>query len=92
MKTKPKALTPYILADRILEQIHDDGIEPYTHYIVLNESLFNILICHEDYIDTLPSVIDCNPTVFEGAIYGLWVVLDDKAVEMTIKPLSILQG
>lgn len=90
MKTKPKTLTGYILADRILEQIRDENIAPYTHYIILNKLLFNLLICHPNYISRLFNPIDGNPTVFEGAIYGLWVMLDDKAIEMIIKPTSTL--
>jgi hypothetical protein len=81
---KVKELTPETLSHRIREQVVTEGIMPGTHYMAVNKALWGILVCTWEYVENRET------SKFIGQIYGLWILLDDKAVEMVIKPMDTL--
>jgi hypothetical protein len=87
-----KELAPEILSHRIREQVVTEGIMPGTHYMIVNQALLLILQCSLEYVENIKpvvSVYDNHTAQYAGAIHGVWVLQDDKAIEMVIKPMGI---
>jgi hypothetical protein len=94
MNDKPKDLNPETLAQNIRALMSDDNIVPYTHYMIVNQALYDVLIQSSSYIVNYHPLILANPAPrkqkFTGSIHGLWIMVDDKVIEMTIKPIDTL--